>query len=370
LKLTDFKNFFGWSTIRKFVVFESDDWGSIRIPSIEIKNKLIKRGFPLDSNYFTRYDTLEKYSDLSALLSVLDSFQDHHGHKPIFTTLNLVANPDFEGIERSGFSEYFFHSLSDTYNEYNEDPQKMKDIWFSGLANKLITPAFHGREHVNIKRWMRCLNNVEFENTKEFFNYRISGIHPWMAKEARGEFQAAFDPDKIEDIGYINNVIIDGLSRFEQYFGYKPQYCVPPNGCLPVTSTEVLAKEGIQFLNTLKWGFQKDHNLRKIRHLRFLGNRGKSDVLFITRNVFFEPSNPNYGDWVNKSLYEISSAFRLNKPAVICTHRVNYVSGIDPANRDRNLKLLGNLLFEIVKRWPEVEFVSTPALGRLIKVES
>lgn len=42
-------NLFGWCTNKKIVVIESDDWGSIRMPSLSSFEKLEKLGLDLRS---------------------------------------------------------------------------------------------------------------------------------------------------------------------------------------------------------------------------------------------------------------------------------------------------------------------------------
>ena len=64
---------------------------------------------------------------------------------------------------------------------------------------------------------------------------------------------------------------------------------------------------------------------------------------------------------------EISSAFLWKHPAVICSHRVNFIGGLNEKNRDQNLLFLKKLLSEIVKLWPDVEFMSSNQLGNLIQ---
>jgi hypothetical protein len=67
-------------------------------------------------------------------------------------------------------------------------------------------------------------------------------------------------------------------------------------------------------------------------------------------------------NWVDKSLESIKIAFTWKKPAIISTHRVNYVSGLSNSNRENSLDQLNNLLSEIIKRYPEVIFLSSPQL--------
>ena len=62
----------------------------------------------------------------------------------------------------------------------------------------------------------------------------------------------------------------------------------------------------------------------------------------------------------------IDDAFKWRKPAVISTHRANYVGGMQPENRDKGLSQLKSLIRQIQKNWPEVIFLSSSQLGDLI----
>lgn len=57
-------------------------------------------------------------------------------------------------------------------------------------------------------------------------------------------------------------------------------------------------------------------------------------------------------------LDNIDAAFRWHAPAMISTHRVNFAGAIEPTHRNQSLNDLRELLTEIVKRWPDAEFVS------------
>lgn len=64
-------------TNRHIVVFESDDWGSIRMPSLDVLDRLIKRGVPATpiGLAYDRVDTLASNDDLELLMEVLSSVQ-------------------------------------------------------------------------------------------------------------------------------------------------------------------------------------------------------------------------------------------------------------------------------------------------------
>lgn len=67
------------------MLYESDDWGSIRIPSKRICEKMVKRNV-IHNNPFSHYylyDALESNDDLAELFEVIASFTDMHGNHPV-----------------------------------------------------------------------------------------------------------------------------------------------------------------------------------------------------------------------------------------------------------------------------------------------
>jgi len=72
-------------------------------------------------------------------------------------------------------------------------------------------------------------------------------------------------------------------------------------------------------------------------------------------------------DWIDSCLNDIKIAFRWRKPAIISSHRVNYIGVHDKKNRDNSLLLLRDLLALIKKEWPDCEFYSTDHLEQLME---
>ncbi len=72
-------------------------------------------------------------------------------------------------------------------------------------------------------------------------------------------------------------------------------------------------------------------------------------------------------DVVGECLKDISNAFFWNKPAIITTHRLNFIGALEPENRIRNLNAFSQLLGEIISKWPEAEFMNTVQLGSFIE---
>jgi len=86
----------------------------------------------------------------------------------------------------------------------------------------------------------------------------------------------------------------------------------------------------------------------------------------LVRNASFEVAENPDKDWVGSCLKEVSSAFSYRKPAIISTHRVNFMGGLNSNNRSNTLTLFKRLLLELKKKWPEIEFMSSDQLGQLI----
>jgi hypothetical protein len=165
---------------------------------------------------------------------------------------------------------------------------------------------------------------------------------------------------------YQKSVIYEGLHLFRELFGYEAEYFVPPNGPFNNSLNKTLAENGIRYRCASKiqnepLGFGKK---KKVVH--YLGQKEKNGIRYITRNCFFEPSQKGK-DWVDSCLNDIKIAFRWHKPAIISSHRVNYIGALNPVNRDTGLNQLSVLLKQISKNWPDVEFMTTPQFGKLMK---
>lgn len=356
----------GWRTDRKIVVFESDDWGSIRMPSLKTFQILKKQGIDLGIGESLRYnlsDTLAVKEDLSLLFSCLSKFKDRNDRSPVFTALSVVSNPDFKKIQESDFNEYFYEPFTATLEKYGISDSF--ELWEEGKSKGLFVPEFHGREHLNVSVWMRALKNRDRDTMIAF----MEGFWGYMNhKDHKSEimYQAAFDIEYKSDIEYQKKILRSGLDLFEKIHGQKSRYFVPPNGPFNNILEKTAYKSGIRYIGASKIHKEPQGNGQFKYHLNWLGKQNRNGQLYITRNAFFEPNAPN-NDWVNSCLKEIFLAFKFRKPAVISTHRTNYIGSLNPTNRDNSLEKLNELLMTITNKWPDVEFMTSSELGDLIK---
>lgn len=359
----------GWRSRRNLVVFESDDWGSIRMPSVEVFNNLSKAGIDLvsdDGCNYNRYDSLASVEDLNSLFEVLFSVKDSNNRPAVLTPVSVVANPDFARIEQSGFSEYYFEPVTETLKRYPGCENSFL-LWKEGIENRLFMPQFHGREHLNVKVWMRALQGGH-KKTKLAFKNGMWGISTALDPEIRVELQAAFDFVDPEDLRYHEEVLTSGLSLFEKLFGYRATYFVPPNGPFSSNLEPVCTASGITLLSVPKMQIEPLGQGRTVKRLHWLGQRNNSGLTSITRNCFFEPVHPGR-DWVDCCLYDIQTAFRWNKPAIVSSHRLNFIGSLYRENRKNGLQQLSLLLQQIMKIWPATEFITTAELGKIISEE-
>jgi hypothetical protein len=356
----NFVNIPGWHTPRKIVVIESDDWGSIRMPSTEVYSKFLSAGYDLAGSNYNKLDTLESNEDLLSLFDVLTSFTDFKGNHPALTANFVVCNPDFRRIREADFIDYYYEPVTETLKRYPGRDQ-VQALWRRGISEKIFYPQFHSREHVNIVRWMEALRKrtpnmmFTFENETTF-----SGDGDY-------NFMEVLDYNTTADLDLMRESLADGLDIFESIFGYRSSSFIPPCYTWSSALEEALHIGGVRYMQGLliqqvptgKFGHYK-------RKYHFLGDRNKFGQYYLVRNCFFEPSLSSQSDEVDRCLARIAIAFRWHKPAVISSHRINYIGALDGSNRDRSLAMLKRLLNAIIRKWPDVEFLTSDKLGDLI----
>lgn len=367
--IKQFSNIPGWRTNRKIIVFESDDWGSVRMPSNEVRDILTKQGVIAANkiSHYNLYDALESNDDLSMLFELLQSFKDSKSNHPVFTGLNVVANPDFDRIRENEFREYFYEPFTETLKRYPKH-DKVFSLWKEGAEKRLFVPQFHGREHLNVTAWMKALQEGK-PKTRIAFNHRLTGIDPVVIAESDIQYQAAFNINEPNEVNYLKQVIKEGTALFEQLMGYKATFFVPTNGFFNLGLENTLNVVGVKYIMLDKLQKEPLGNNKYKTHLRWLGKKNRFGQIAMSRNAGFEPSAGGK-DWVNGCMRDIELAFRWRKPATISTHRVNYIGFLNSENRDRSLSLLKQLLTKIIQKWPEAEFMTSPELGALIEGES
>jgi len=359
-------NSWGLRTNRKIVVFESDDWGSIRMPSRIIYNKMLNHGYKLDNNQYQKYDSLASSDDLSALFDILITFSDYNGNHPVFTANTITSNPDFSRIRKSGFKEYYSELFISTLEKYYGDNSTFF-LWQQGINSKIFSPQFHGREHFNVSRWMKSLQSGHMDTIRAFDN-NIVDLGTSDIILDNNSYMDALRYRNDEEFDFVIKSLKEGLDQFESLFGYRSKSFVAPRYTWTPEIEKPLNESGIIFIKSRPYQsvpVSYDLNIYKNKIL-YTGKRNKYGQIYMVRNAYFEPSSYQSFDWIGKTLKSITTAFSHKKPAIICTHRVNYIGSIFEKNRKTNLIKLKELLRAILKKYPDVEFLTSDDLGAIM----
>lgn len=356
----------GWSTNRKILVIESDDWGTVRMPSLKAFERLEKAGLDLfsrDAERYNRSDTLASVSDLTNLFEVLSGFRDIQNKNCVFTPVSIMVNPDFEKIKESKFQNYHYEIFTDSLKKY-KGCEGSFELWREGIKEHLFVPQLHGREHLNVMAWLRALQSGD-KHTLLAFEEGVWSYIPTPGASNPFGYLAAFQLFDPREIAYHKTVVKEATEIFEKLFGYQAELFVAPNNKHNNTLNSILLEHGIQFKAAARKQLESLGNGRE-RTVYNLKQKSKSGLWYLYRNAFFEPNMPGR-DWVDSCLKEIDNAFKWKKAAIISSHRTNYTGGLDVQNRDRSLLLFKDLMQAAQKKWPDIEFMTSAELGRLIR---
>lgn len=362
-------NILGWRTSKKILVIESDDWGGVRICNKSALDALRNKGLNVDRIHYDSVESLENNEDLENLYNLLTSFKDKKGRHPVFTPMCIMGNPGFDKIKESNYQSYFFQPLHETINEYPKS-DKILDLWKKGKELNIFIPELHGREHVNVRRYMNILQQHEAKEGLRFaLDQKSIGPSKYNGIQYPN-YLGALHPERSDEIPELHQYVKDAGKLFYQYMGYNPRAFIAPNAEEPKELEISLKEVGIKYLTSAKRRVYPLGEGRFVKEWNFIGKKNREGQITINRNAFFEPVcfgvQEHITDWVDSCLNDIEIAFRWNKPAVISSHRVNYVGSINPANREKGLSELKRLLTSVLHKWPDVEFLSSFELGELV----
>jgi hypothetical protein len=360
------KNIPGWNINRRIIVFSVDDYGNVRLNSRESYKKMVAAGLkPID--HFDRLDTLETTDDLTALFEVLTSVKDNKNQYAKFTPFALPCNLDFESIVENKFERFEYETLTSTFEKLSALQPKAYagawNLWKEGMNLGIFCPQFHGREHLNLKVFNDHLKTKNSEVRIALQNRSYSLIP--NNKFPSISYTAAFDIELESDTQSFKEIIVEGVNCFNEVFGYLPIHFNAPGASANKQVNQYLVESGIKISDNPF--IQKEHlgNFKYKYHLNYSGKKLLTNLYNLNRNVVFEPCENKGYNAVDVALTQIDAAFRMKKPAIISSHRVNFCGHISEANRSMSLLSLKDLLQKILKKWPDAEFITSSELCEL-----
>lgn len=360
-------NAIGWSTKNKYVLIESDDWGAVRMPSTEVFNILKNENIEVDKFSFDRNDSVESEDDFNAMYTSLLKFKDCKGNNPVITAYSVVANPNFEKIEASGKKEYHNETVLETYKR-SDKTKNVPNLIKIGMEKNIYVPQFHGREHIHVRRYMEAINS---QSKKELLAFENHAIISSKLKDSTDRYPK----DYFKGFGYSDSsehaeleaIHRDGLKIFEEIFGFPSISFVAQGTVFGDHLLEMLSEQGVKLVGGQQQMPNSSNGYKTVD--KYWGTKNKFNQLYWRRNCLFEPARNQDLNWVDKCLEEMQIAFRWGKPAVISTHRENFIGSIREENRVESLRKLETLFEETLKRWPDVQFISTAKLAEIMLEE-
>lgn len=366
-KYIDFKSV---KTDRHLLVIESDDWGSYRTMNNQIRAKLNAISKRVQEDKFVQLDNIANETDLSEFFETLQSVKDAEGNPACVTANICTANPDFDKIKASGFEEFYYKPFTSALREYSQKTD-IFGLWKKGMHQKIFVPQLHGREHLHALAWLAELR-VGNKDLLKAFDLQAWGI-PYHAilRQKRSNLQAALDVYHMQgEEAYHRKWIIDSAQIFKDHFGCDATSFIAPAYTWHSNAHKHLNQINIKSLQGIKLQYEPNSHQKKTIYNKRPHHIGEVDknsgLVHLPRNAFFEPASAPQKDWVRITLDGIKDAFHKNQPAIIGSHRINYIGSLNEKNRTHNLAMLKTILQKTIQQYPEVEFVSSKQLADII----
>jgi alpha-amylase/alpha-mannosidase (GH57 family) len=190
----------------------------------------------------------------------------------------------------------------------------------------------------------------------EFFFLGVNLLN--SPKRGRG-IGAAFDIWNEDDLENSKVIAKSSLDIFKEIYGYRTKMFTPPAMFYNPKIEPVLKKEGVELLDVGRYFKIPRLYGKDLPQFNYLGKKRKSGLKVLVRNCMYETNISEIENGVNRAMYDIEQAFKLKQPAIISNHRASFVGGITKTNRDNGLLSLDLLFKEILKKWPDAEFITS-----------
>ena len=350
-------NYLSLKRFPPIIVFESDDWGSHRTHDAANLPRLSDMGFAMDRSVYA-FDCIETACDINALERVLTENVSRVGSVPKFTANFVMANPDFQAIDASDRTAYRYTPYYDEQRLF--DGPALAAAWGQAISRGAFVPQLHCREHIKWWAWMADLA-VPDSDASRTFGMNMCGVPQACSPTQTSYFAPVYVDEAFarRKPDAFTQTIAEGARLFQDHFGFASQTTIAPVAFWNDRVEDIWHDHGIRGIQS-PWVQSREVDGLVSETPRFLGQSNRHGQRYLLRNCTFEPRKASLG--VERALSDIERAFRFGKPAIVSTHRVNYVAGIDSDGAQSSLALLDRLLKTILDTWPDTEFLTSDVL--------
>lgn len=173
----------------------------------------------------------------------------------------------------------------------------------------------------------------------------------------------AFDLINLRDLNSRKNIVVSALDIFYDLYKYKSNIFSPPALFYNPQIEESLNRGGVELIDVSRLFKVSQTDGTEKWQFNYFGRKKKSSLKVLVRNAMFESNISQSESAVDRCLYDIEQAFKLRQPAIISNHRACFTGRIDDNNRRKGLFELDLLFSRIVKKCPDVEFISINKLN-------
>lgn len=354
-----------WSTY-KVIIFQSDDWGLCGwSPDLSSFRRLWKENLVQSTAHkWVEWmkSTLESPADLDQLFAILLKYKGGDDRTVVFQPAYIMSAPDYDAIEASGCKHYADVVIPEVPSSWQRGDfiAKAKE----GIEKGIWHPVYHGNTHFNRFEWMKGLK-ADDESTMLAFKHQTF---------ITGNNTDYHEYDPVLAANQQEMLISTGIGRFRDVFGYYPKAAIAPTYVWQNKTEKILAKYGIQVIEGKSYQQIQRRFSAKVRGklINWLGKKApdkpwqismgnynpKLKLYYLNRNVYFEPfgrKDARHG--AERAYKDIVEAWEKNEPAVVCTHRINYVYLEDHWVAE-NLNQLELLLSMIQTHHPEAVYLT------------
>jgi hypothetical protein len=325
--------------VRPIVVFESDDWGRVGLPSLQSLKQLQDCGVPIGKSPWDFYG-LESDEDILRLGDVLSKFRDVDGKQACFTANFVMANADLERMRREEFHTFRWIAINDGFpSPWNET---LLSAYLCNIDRGTFYPGLHGFTHFNVPAMMKLLAETTTRGDR-MRQLAALGV-PYLASLTPECNFALVERDGMDE-RFLSEKdqeawIETGVRLFGVAFGRKPATTCAPGYRANDTTLQIWRRHGLVTA-------------------QMIGRRGisaSSQLTVLERNVAFEPALAPDGLLV-KAMEQARRAVASGFPVVVCSHSINYMSRF-LGSAEEGRRHLGELLHHLLIAFPDLRFAT------------
>ncbi len=337
------------------VVIESDDWGACeQVAHRALWQKLRTSGL-LRTSAFAG-GTLEHAVTLRRLQRTLEGYRGPDGLPAVITAFACLANPDYARIRRDGFQVYHDIPIDCGFPSKWRRPG-LHEAWADAMQAGVFHPEFHTRlHHTHPGVWLEYLRKGD-KRARALFEHQtyVQGGHIPEYQDMNPAAQ--------------HHWVKPAVDTFIRWTGGRPTAGVTSDA---TAMTEIIWRaHGIRTFCLRNFRNERGEVIvypskpwnNQNPYTPMGGWNAQTDTVYLRRNVDFECGWKV--DDLAAIVAQIQQQWDSNEPAILNTHRVNWVHH-DPELEQRGWQNLQGLL-EAMAQLGGVRFLTSGEVGDIYR---